>query len=207
MFTKYFIVDAIFYTKVISGLIAMSNLGLACKYLKKAVFERIILGQDIYHNLMRELGNTEIPEKAETLQLLQKLIHVKSRPIEVNSRENVPVASHFTPRKEFGSVHKVQEMENDVQKSVRKFPVQERARKVVIDDKENEWTFTKQKGGQEPLNKERKIDNNENENENGGENKMSKFAEQNKPKRTFWVNQENKETNTGFTGLLKNRFR
>lgn len=162
----------------------MGNLSLACTYLKKAAMERVMLGQDVYHNVMRELGSVEIPEKGETLQLLQNLIHNKSKLMEAIPKEN----TNF-----------------NVQRGPKKFVGKNQERKVDMDNKENEWNFPAQKTGYEPQ-KSFKVMVNDQENQPPGI-KTGGYNTFDKPKKTFWCNQENKENNSGFANLLKNRFR
>ena len=77
--TNMIIGDAIFYSKLIYGLIAMGDLNLCSQYLRKAFNERIVLGQEVHYSVLKEFGNSELPEKDEIISMVQKAMKGKSQ--------------------------------------------------------------------------------------------------------------------------------
>lgn len=76
---SYPLVDGIFYSKVISGFLGLGKTEFATKYIRSSLADRINLGSELQNQIIHSLGESNLPDRQELIDMLQNNYKYKGK--------------------------------------------------------------------------------------------------------------------------------
>lgn len=205
----------------------MGNLELVCKYVKNSINDKVALGEDLYNTVLNELNNSEIIGKNELVHSIQNAMKMKNSYTEFRPKFSRNAANHSSnPR--YASIKSeydssAVETQNitgfgHTRKEYRDYYKENDENRAIVrnmDDKENqEKPSLKYKNNEErkleynPAKQIARIAEGKSSKQSYKENQNTRYPNTiSKQSKMLWKHSEDKETQSGFANLLKNRFR